>query len=477
VSRIALVAAVACALTAVSASSAQAYVYWANGNNIGRANLDGSGVDDAFIAGAGTSSGLAVDGSHVYWGDGGAIARSNLNGGDPQPTLITTDTSPFVAAITTDGNYIYWVTYGTTIYRASLNGAGPTDLVPSAGPGLLSLTYADDTLYYGSGSTIYSVPATGGTPEPFITLTGIGVDTPPPLVAGIATANGVLYWSEVTNSNEGTFGDIGSASISPPMDLDETFVSALDEPGGVATDGTYVYWTDVGTTPNEIGRAAIAAPAGAVDDFVDEPGHLQDGIAVDAGIDPTTTTVTCEPTTLTIGEPSSCIVTVSDSTSSAIPTGTVNFSGNGAAFFSGSPCQLVAKSGVASCTVGADLTAAGTHAVTATYAGDTVHHSSVGTVSLCAGSATQCGGSKPPPAKPNCVVPKLKGKTLAQARTLLAKAHCKLGKVTKPKVKKHHKQPSLVVSSTKPGAGTKLTNGAKVAVKLVAAPKKKHDRR
>ena len=41
----------------------------------------------------------------------------------------------------------------------------------------------------------------------------------------------------------------------------------------------------------------------------------------------------------------------------------------------------------------------------------------------------------PTPAAPGgdqCVVPKLKGKTLTQARQLLRRAHCKLGKVTKP---------------------------------------------
>jgi PASTA domain len=70
-----------------------------------------------------------------------------------------------------------------------------------------------------------------------------------------------------------------------------------------------------------------------------------------------------------------------------------------------------------------------------------------------------------PPGPTMCVVPKLKGKTLAQARTLLASAHCSLGKVRKPKKNKHHRK--LVVGSTSPPAGTKLPKGSKVAVKLV----------
>jgi hypothetical protein len=78
--------------------------------------------------------------------------------------------------------------------------------------------------------------------------------------------------------------------------------------------------------------------------------------------------------------------------------------------------------------------------------------------------------TKPPV---TCVVPKLKGKSLSKARGLLSKAHCALGKVSKPKVKKGHKQPKLVVGSTTPKAGSKLPSGGKVAVKLVPAPKKK----
>ena len=69
------------------------------------------------------------------------------------------------------------------------------------------------------------------------------------------------------------------------------------------------------------------------------------------------------------------------------------------------------------------------------------------------------------------MVPKLKGKSLAKARSLLAKAHCALGKVTRPKVAKGHKQPPLVVGSTRPAAGTKLADGAKIALRLVVKPK------
>ena len=77
----------------------------------------------------------------------------------------------------------------------------------------------------------------------------------------------------------------------------------------------------------------------------------------------------------------------------------------------------------------------------------------------------------PPPPAVKCVVPKLKGDSLAKAKKALANAHCAVGKITQPKVKKGHKAGKLVVGSTKPGTGAKLTAGSKVAIKLVAAPK------
>ncbi len=73
-----------------------------------------------------------------------------------------------------------------------------------------------------------------------------------------------------------------------------------------------------------------------------------------------------------------------------------------------------------------------------------------------------------------CVVPRLKGKTLAQAKRALKRSHCKLGKVTKPKRHKHHKLRKLVVKRSKPSAGSVRPVGTKIALTLVQVPKKKH---
>ena len=89
----ALVLAALLAAALASAPRADALVYWANANGktIGRANLDGTGVNQSFIA-EGSVFGVAVNATHVYWSGGsedGAVGRANVNGSGPNPTLIT----------------------------------------------------------------------------------------------------------------------------------------------------------------------------------------------------------------------------------------------------------------------------------------------------------------------------------------------------------------------------------------------------
>jgi Divergent InlB B-repeat domain/PASTA domain len=69
-----------------------------------------------------------------------------------------------------------------------------------------------------------------------------------------------------------------------------------------------------------------------------------------------------------------------------------------------------------------------------------------------------------------CIVPKLRGKTVKKAKKALKRAHCRLGKVRRPK---GHRKGALVVRSSTPKAGKKLGAGAKVGVKLRVAARKK----
>lgn len=73
------------------------------------------------------------------------------------------------------------------------------------------------------------------------------------------------------------------------------------------------------------------------------------------------------------------------------------------------------------------------------------------------------------PAAKKCVVPKLIGKTLKQAKKALKKANCKTGKTKKANSKKR-KKGRIVKQRYK--AGTKLAAGAKVPLTISKGPKK-----
>ena len=89
-----------------------------------------------------------------------------------------------------------------------------------------------------------------------------------------------------------------------------------------------------------------------------------------------------------------------------------------------------------------------------------------GNISACSAPISYTRSKTPTPV---CVVPKLKGKSLRQARTALEAAHCSVGKVRKPK---HKQLGPLVVKSSKPSAGETLEAGSKVNLKLGPKPRK-----
>jgi hypothetical protein len=101
------------------------HVYWANqgSNTIGRANIDGSGVNLELITVLGGSFGVAVDGNHVYWANPAAIGRANLDGTLPDQSFITVLGEPFGVAV--DSNHVYWTKFNGMIGRASLDDTLP----------------------------------------------------------------------------------------------------------------------------------------------------------------------------------------------------------------------------------------------------------------------------------------------------------------------------------------------------------------
>jgi len=121
-----------------------AHIYWANNQSsqagesqtIGRANLDGSDVNQNFITGANTPAGVAVGPADIFWSNTaplvGSIGHATINGGDVNQSLrfitagLPIPVFPALpSGVAVQGSYVYWANFGsTTIGRANLDGTG-----------------------------------------------------------------------------------------------------------------------------------------------------------------------------------------------------------------------------------------------------------------------------------------------------------------------------------------------------------------
>jgi virginiamycin B lyase len=215
-----------CLCSLALAARSEAYVYWANDgtDSIGRANLDGTGVDRSFITGAGHPGAIAIDSDHVYWTNRIGVGRANLDGSAANPSFFGLAADPSGLAV--DGGYLYWANPGSTIGtgtigRANLDGTG-------ANPGF---------------------------------LTGLS------LPQGVAVDRGHVYWTSAFT------GTVGRADLNG-TGANELFIlgAAL---GDVAVDANHVYWgSNVG-----VGRANLDGSA-ANPSFVADPG-IRGGVAID----------------------------------------------------------------------------------------------------------------------------------------------------------------------------------------------------
>lgn len=75
----------------------ESFIYWTNQFTftIGRANIDGTNVNNSFISTGQVPFGLAVDDSYIYWSNAGTdntIGRANLDGTGVNNTFITLPT-------------------------------------------------------------------------------------------------------------------------------------------------------------------------------------------------------------------------------------------------------------------------------------------------------------------------------------------------------------------------------------------------
>jgi hypothetical protein len=269
----------AIALLAFAAPRAKALIYWADTHQqrIGRANNDGSGANNNFIATGALPFAVAVDASHIYWAnqESDSIGRANIDGTGVNNSFITGIVEP--SGIAVNETSIFWSSLsGGTIGKAKIDG---TSKNPSLISGLfLPCGVALDSghVYWvdsaGSPSYIGRAGLDGSTPNySFVTIPGTSVP------CGMAVDAASIFWTE-----PGFLGPngtkIGRANKSTGTGADSSYIGNVPAPCGITVFGSQLYWANAATST--IGRANTDA-TGVNQSFFATGGQEPCGIAVD----------------------------------------------------------------------------------------------------------------------------------------------------------------------------------------------------
>jgi hypothetical protein len=381
------------------------------------------GVPRAWIVGcaaAGAMAALAAPAqAYIYFSDDtdNTIARATLDGVQVQQSFIQGVSNP--GQVVVDASHIYWFNRGDgAIGRANIDGSGVNaDFIPGA--------------------------AAAGT--------------------GLAVGDGYIFWTDFQNSTLGRANVDGSGA--------GTIVTGLMAPRGVAVDASHVYWTNYGVENGQlpIGRANLDG-TGAVNDFIlaPSPGTGQIGqMVADSshlywGHGPNIARATSDGTNINTG----FAVAPGGNAGLAVDASHVYWSTNGDYSFDAHP---IAR---------ANLDGSGVNAVFID------NHPLVGGIAVdglapppstggAGGGGTVTGGGGGvigTPIQPRCIVPRLGGKTLGDARTALTQSHCTVGKVNRPRKPAHKPRKgtkrTLVVKSESPRAGAGRPAGTPVGLTL-----------
>jgi virginiamycin B lyase len=254
------------AVTGLTAAPAGAYVYWSapSTGTIARANLDGTGVDLAWVTDLLNPLQLALgpNGEYMYFGragtpDGppGAFGRVGLDGtGANDYFAIETDFDQYAQEgfVAANASHLYGSeeyynpstppSMGWAIGEANLDGTGFQDGVHAVSTKLTAVAANNSDLYWANANnTIGRAAVTGGAADQtFMTA----VNDVSSLALGV---NGeYIYWS----SGNGT---IGRANLDG-TGVENDFIIGADAPHAVAVTAENIYWTNSNGT---IGRANL----------------------------------------------------------------------------------------------------------------------------------------------------------------------------------------------------------------------------
>jgi CSLREA domain-containing protein len=291
------------------------------------------------------------------------------------------------------------------------NGAGHANVINSTFTNNSAKQFGG-AIHIGSGAslTVNSSTIVGNTANSDNNATGNGGGIVRNSSAGAATiANTLLAGNTVGPGSPGTDGQCSGSFTSQGYNLRSAadplcagftatgdFVNANPLLGTLGANGgsTLTIPLLTGSPAINAGNPAPVGGAFPACPITDQRGRPRGG---DAGIcdigalerlgHTTTTTVTCMPTSLTLGAGSTtCTVTVADTSSMPTnPMGNVSFTSSGSGTFSGSgSCLLLGNAGAPGCQVTYTPTAvaSGSHRITASFPGDVDHDPSQGATQL-----------------------------------------------------------------------------------------------
>jgi hypothetical protein len=211
------------------------YAYWGsdNGFSIGRISLTGGHPNPNFISGVGGSCGVTIAGKYIYWDNGSdSIGRANLDGSGVNHQFIGT---PAPTGVAVAAGHIYWghvlgsgVT--KTISRANLDGTGVIEnFIPSA---INAWCCATDSkhIYWGNGG-----PKLTGTSIGRANLDGTGVNehfVKSPGVTMVAVDSGHVYWTTGLGGGFSGSGAIGRANLDGTH-INPKFIHIAGDPWGI----------------------------------------------------------------------------------------------------------------------------------------------------------------------------------------------------------------------------------------------------
>jgi virginiamycin B lyase len=236
-------------LSLLGTSVAPRRIYWSNTglDTIGRANIDGTGVNQAFITGSIGPYGMAIDEAHLYWANTPpSVGRADLDGGNVNSSFVPVTGSTFGVAV--DPSHVYWASTDpdparTGIGRADLDGQNATDtfIVGTIDP--FDVAVDAGHIYWADcgRNAIGRANIDGSNVNlDFVTQTSC------PL--GLEVDSGHVYWTNYGTDSIGR-ADIDGQSANP------LFITGASFPFGITVDSTHVYWTNI--AGNSIGRADL----------------------------------------------------------------------------------------------------------------------------------------------------------------------------------------------------------------------------